>query len=172
MPDDGVRHELVRGELRTMSPAQLPHGLTIMRFAWLLLCHVIDHDLGVLLSPDTGVHLYRDPDTVRVPDIFFVSKARFPVRGLGHGFLRMAPDLAIEVLSLADTEAEIAEKLADYFGAGTRLVWVVDPKARTVAVYRPDAHSYVLAAHERLHGEEVLPGFSCRVEEIFVWLDR
>ncbi|MBX6331464.1 MAG: Uma2 family endonuclease [Gemmatimonadaceae bacterium] len=170
-PDDGMRHELVRGELRTMPLASGPHGAVIMRFAWMLLCHVIDHDLGVLFSPDTGVHLFSDPDTVRAPDISFVSKQRVPPEGIGRGFLRTAPDLAVEVLSPEDTAAGIEEKIADYFGAGTRLVWVVDPKARTVAVYRPGAHAYVLAAHERLEGEEVLPSFSCRVGEIFVWLD-
>ena len=170
MPDDGMRHELVRGELRTMPLASAPHGAVIMRLAIVLGRHVLDRDLGLLFSPDTGVHVFRDPDTVRAPDISFLSKARVPAEGLRRGFLRIAPDLAVEVLSPEDTMAEIEEKIADYFAAGTRLVWVVNPKARTVTVNRPDARPYVLARHERLDGEEIVPGFNCQVGEIFAWV--
>jgi Uma2 family endonuclease len=85
--------------------------------------------------------------------------------------LRIAPDLAVEVLSPDDTVFEIEEKIEDYFAAGSRLVWVINPRTRTVTVYRPEAVPYVLAAHEALQGDDVLPGFSCRVEEIFTWLD-
>lgn len=171
LPDDGMRHELVRGALRTMPLAGAPHGLVVTRFTILLGRHIEEHDLGVLFSPDTGIHLFRDPDTVRAPDICFLSKARIPPDGIRRGFLRTAPDLAVEVLSPDDTVFEIEAKIEDYFAAGSRLVWVINPKTRTATVYRPGAKPYVLATHESLDGEDVLPGFSCRVEEIFTWLD-
>jgi Uma2 family endonuclease len=171
MPEDHMRHELVRGELRTMPLASGPHGLVIMWLGGMLVRHVHEHDLGVVFSPDTGIHLFRDPDTVRAPDISFLSKGRIPPEGIRRGFLRIAPDLAVEVLSPDDTVFEIEEKIEDYFAAGSRLVWVVNPRTRTVTVYRPEAVPYVLSAHEALQGDDVLRGFSCRVAEIFTWLD-
>lgn len=170
MPDHGVWYELVRGELRAMPLASGPHGLVTTTLLGMLWRHAVEHRVGRVFTPDTGVHLFREPDTVRAPDISFLSEARIPPEGIGRGFLRIAPDLAVEVLSPEDTMAEIEEKITDYFAAGTRLVWVVNPRARTVTVYRPDARPYVLGRHERLGGEEIVPGFSCQGEDIFAWI--
>jgi Uma2 family endonuclease len=172
MPDDGMRHELVRGELRTMTPAGGQHGLVITWLTGMLFRYLQEHDMGALFSPDTGFHLASEPDTVRAPDIAFVSDARIPPGGIPRSYPRLTPDLAVEVLSPDDTVFEIEEKVEEYLVTGARLVWVINPKRRTATVYQPGAAARVLAAGDVLDGGEVLPGFACRVADVFTWVDR
>ena len=136
MPDDGLRHELVRGELRTMTRAGHPHGRVAMRVAWPLAQHVEENGLGAVYAAETGFVLETDPDTVRAPDVAFVGRERVEEVGETGGFFPGAPDLAVEVVSPGDTYAEVEGKVAAWLGAGTRMVIVVDPSSSVVRIHR------------------------------------
>jgi Uma2 family endonuclease len=111
--------------------------------------------------------LARKPDTVRGPDVAFVSRVRFERRGdTGKAFVG-APDLAVEVLSPSNTPAAMHAKVADYLAAGSRCVWVVDPESQTVTVYSSLLGPRRLGKAETLDGDDVVPGFRVRVGEIF-----
>lgn len=128
--------------------------------AWQLqYTHVAAHDLGRVFAAETGFILSRQPDTVRAPDVAFISRARLPSPP-PRGFAEMAPDLAVEVLSPEDPLPEVLEKVADWLRAGTRLVWVVDPVRLLARVYRADGSESLLGENEALNGEDVLPTFS------------
>lgn len=164
--DGDKRHELVRGELRTMAPAGFEHGAIGIRIASMLSQWVREHDLGTVVGADTGFVLSRNPDTVRVPDVAFVSKARLAA-GVPKKFFPGAPDLAVEVLSPSDTVEEIEEKVMELLDEGTRLVWVVNPRLKSVTVYRPGPRANVIRGDERLGGEDVVGGFEVGVGELF-----
>lgn len=166
MPDDGHRYELVRGELRQTTPAGFNHGVIVANLTLPLAQHVRAYRLGVACSAGTGFHIASDPDTVRAPDIAFVRRERIPASGRTEKFWRGAPDLAVEVLSPDDTVYETDEKVAAWLEAGAHAVWVVDPKRRTVTIYRAEA-SRTLAESQTLGGDDVVPGFRVAVAEIF-----
>jgi Uma2 family endonuclease len=159
--------ELVRGELRVTPPAGGPHGVAAINLVVLLSNHARATGAGRAFGDGFGYELVRLPHTVRVPDGSFVRAHRLPEEGIGPGLLKLAPDLAIEVLSPSETASELQEKLDDYKAAGTPLVWVVDPMRRTVMVVASDAPVEWLHEADVLEGGEVVPGFSCRVADIF-----
>jgi Uma2 family endonuclease len=162
------RYELVKGELRKMSPAGSEHGAIIVNLTSPLDQYVKANQLGRVFGAETGFKLASDPDTVRALDIAFVRRERIPPTGIPKEYWPGAPDLAIEVLSPRDTVYAVDEKVEEWLAAGARAVWVVNPKRRTVTVYRPQAKAFTLADNEELDGQEVVPGFRCRVAEIFV----
>ncbi|MBI4483674.1 MAG: Uma2 family endonuclease [Acidobacteria bacterium] len=167
MPDDGYRTELVKGELVRMTPVGGRHAqLTGIIYEKVKL-HVAARGLGVVCVGDPGFILSRDPDTVRAPDVAFVSHERIPKEGVPRGYWSGAPDLAVEVVSPHDRYVEILEKIKEYLEAGTRLVWVVDDGARTVTVHRSPKEIETVTEDDALTGGDVLPGFSCLVSEIF-----
>jgi Uma2 family endonuclease len=166
MPNDR-RRELIKGELRTMAPAGFEHGAVITNLAFLLAGHVKAKNLGLVLGAETGFVLSRNPDTVRGADIAFVSIARVPAGARPPGYFPGAPDLAVEVVSPGDTLSEVEDKVDDYLSAGTRLVWVVNPRRKTVTVHRPQAPPRLLGEADTLTGEDVVPDFRCGVAEIF-----
>lgn len=167
--------ELVRGEIRLMSPASGCHGLVAAKVLRLLGNHVEERGLGRCFSDSTG---YRLPiagdteDSVRAPDASVILSAHLPSDEAMTGFLPMAPDLAIEVLSPSDTAATFQEKLDDYLAAGTAALWVLDPARWTVAVHAPDAPVRRLRADDTLDGAPVLPDFQLPVAELFAGLPR
>jgi len=167
MPDDGFRHELVKGELRTMTPAGSKHGSLVIKLASLLLQHVETHALGEVFGPDTGFKIADSPDTVRAPDIAFVRQERIPSGELTEKFWPGAPDLAVEVISPTDTLYELDEKIEEYMASGVTLVWVVNPKKRTVTAYRPGASPEVLSENDQLDGRPLLPTFQYPVAKLF-----
>lgn len=152
--------ELVRGNLVVKEPAGYRHGLVIARLARELANHVEANHLGQILGAETGFTLFRDPDTVRAPDVGFVRRGRVP-HPAPTGFAELAPDLVVEVLSPTDRAGDVLAKVGDWLEAGVRLVWVVDPDARVARIYRPDGREAVIAAGEALDGEDVVPGFRC-----------
>jgi Uma2 family endonuclease len=166
MPNN-QRRELVNGELRTMAPAGFEHGAVITNVAFLLARHVKAQRLGVVLGAETGFILARNPDTVRGADVAFVSTASLPQGPLPTSFFPGAPDLAVEVVSPSDTMVDVENKVDDYLAAGTRLVWVVNPRHKTVTAHRPQTPPQVLGQADTLTGMDVVPGFSCSVSEIF-----
>jgi Uma2 family endonuclease len=165
--NDDMRHELVQGELRTMAPAGGEHGAIGIRTAGPLWAFVEQRKLGVVVGSETGFVLARNPDTVRAPDVAFISAARVPSAGIPQKFWPGAPDLAVEVISPGDTLQEVEEKVDEWLAAGTTLVWVINPKRKRVTVYRPPRSVTILEIGEELDGQDVVPGFKCRVADLF-----
>ncbi|MCA8954269.1 MAG: Uma2 family endonuclease [Planctomycetes bacterium] len=159
------RHELVRGELRSMSAAGWWHGLVVGWVHGQLDKLLAGNRTGFLFGAETGFVLARNPDTVRAPDVAFVTAARIPP--LDRGFFEGPPDLAIEVTSPSDSFATVHEKALAWLDHGTPLVWVVEPKAGTVSVYRARDDVRILAAGDTLTGDDVLPGLALPVAELF-----
>ena len=168
MPSDNFRYELVKGELRKMSPGSYKHGKVIGNLTGPLVQHVREHKLGVVCGAETGFKIAQNPDTVRAPDISFISQAEMDRIGDPDGYWPGAPDLAVEVISPSDTVSEVEEKVQEYLQAGTRLVWVVSPRLLTVTVYRSLTDIKILTVNDTLDGEDVVPGFRFPVNEIFV----
>lgn len=167
MPRGGDRHELIRGELRTMSPSGEEHGIVAGEVYTLVKDHVRAHNLGYVLAAETGFFIAHDPDTVRAPDMAFISARRFPTSGPSPKYSEIAPDLLAEVVSPTDPAAELLAKVQQWLAFGVRLVWVVYPRTRSVIVYRSLAEPNVLTADDEISGEDVLPGFSCKVSDFF-----
>ena len=166
MVADGSRYELSKGELLPMSPVGLEHAGIVMKLGRLVGAYVEQKHLG-FVGTEAGFRLSRDPDTVRAPDVAFVSRERLPKEGVPKKFADFPPDLAVEVLSPEDTASEILPKIEEYLAAGVALAWVVDPATRTVTVYRSLRDIQILSADQELDGGAVLPGFRTRVAEIF-----
>jgi len=160
------RLELVRGELRELAPANEEHGYVTGQLFLVVTQFVKQRQLGFTFAAETGFVLSEEPATVRAPDFAYVSRDRAPERWSRH-FARFVPDVVAEVISPSDTYGEVAQKVQDWLEAGVRVVWVVDPVARTVAVHRPGAAVRVYGEEDTLSGEDVLPGFACKVSEIF-----
>jgi Uma2 family endonuclease len=167
MPDDGSRYELVRGELRKMTPAGSAHGRVAMNVGTALNNHVKAHDLGAVYAAETGFVLSKDPDTVRAPDVAFVGRTRLEAVGEVEGFWPEAPDLAVEVVSPGDTYAEVEEKVFDWLAAGTKMVVVVNPRKRTATVYRSSTDIIALAEDAVLDAGDVVPGLKLPLREVF-----
>lgn len=159
------RTELVRGALIVREPAGYEHGVVAARLAIRLGGHVEAHRLGVVLAAETGFTLFRAPDTVRAPDVAFISTARLP-RDRVRGFAELAPDLVVEVLSPGDSAGEVAEKIDDWLSAGSRLVWIVDPARRSARVHRANGAVLPLTEADAFDGEDVVPGFRCALSDL------
>jgi Uma2 family endonuclease len=167
LPRDGQRHELVRGELRTMPPAGFEHGDLTQVFGSSLGPYVRAHQLGKVVVGDIGFRLTVDPDTVRAPDVAFVCRERVEAAGRVPGYWPGAPDLVVEVISPNDLYTEVDEKIAEWLEHGARLVFVVNPRRQTVAVHRPGQPVRVLAGDALLDGEDVVPGWTLPLRELF-----
>jgi Uma2 family endonuclease len=159
------RTELVRGRLVVREPAGFRHGVVALEIARRLSDFVTSRSLGVVVAAETGFTLFRDPDTVRAPDAAFVRADRVP-QPLPRGYAAFAPDFVVEVLSPDDRAGEVLAKVGDWLDAGVRLVWVLDPDRRVARVYRSDGSEAMIAAENTLDGEDVLPGFTCRLSDL------
>lgn len=167
LPRGRQRYELIRGELKTMSPAGSEHGVVMMRLAWRLAQHVEAGQLGETFGAETGFRIESNPDTVLAPDLAFVSRERIPPEGVPKGYWPGAPDLAVEVISPGDTFTEVADKVAAWLDAGARAVWVANPKRRTITVHRSLTEAVTLSAGDEPDGQDVITGFRCRISDIF-----
>lgn len=168
---ENVHCELVDGVL-----VEKPVGYEESYLAGLILTalnmFVVPRNLGIVTGEAGMVRLF--PGLVRGPDVAFVSKDRLPGGKLpADPIPNLVPDLAVEVLSRSNTVREMERKRREYFEAGVRLVWIVDPVARTVAVYVPDAtEPVILQARETLSGDSVLPGFAMELSALFEHFSR
>jgi len=150
-----------------MTPSGYQHGVIVANVMTFLGPFVRNHQLGVLCGAETGFRIGRAPDTVRAPDVAFIRHAR---RGNpSEAFYEGAPDLAVEVLSPGDTVFEVEEKVTEWLRSGCSMVWVVNPKQRSVTVRQARGAVHVLTEADTLEGGELLPGFAVRVTEIFQW---
>src|SRR5438270_6910604 len=163
-PEDGSQQELVRGEVITMPPAGGLHGVSCNKAGRRIGNFVEDNDRGTVTSNDTGFFTERDPDSVRGPDIAYWSKERLPV--VPVGYIEISPDMVVEVLSPSNTSKKIRVKLKEYFTRGVRLVWVIAPEDRTLTIYRTPDEGRVLHETATVTGEDVLPGFTCRLSDL------
>ena len=163
MPDDGLRHELIKGELLTMPVPKLRHGFVTAKILVLLYNHVTDNNLGLLVG-ESGFHLETGPDTVLGPDIAFVARDR--VGDDMDCFFSGAPDLAVEVLSPSDRRGRVERKTGLYLELGARSVWNVDPRKRTVEVVHADGNRWLLHEGDELV-DDTVPGFRVAVAKIF-----
>jgi Uma2 family endonuclease len=165
-PDDDRRYELVEGRVICMTPVGFQHGRIVMHFGSILHQHVQSRKLGVVMT-EVGFKLASNPDTVRAPDLAFIRQDRIPISA-PRGFWNGPADLAVEVLSPDDRQSDVRTKVEQYLTRGVPLVVVIDPDAETAATCRRSAASAVLHGVERLDLDDVVPGLSCRVEEIFL----
>lgn len=166
LPEDGQRYELVKGELRTMAPAGGMHGVIAVRITLSLGNHVQANGLGAVFAAETGFRIATNPDTVRAPDVAFVSRTRIEQIGLPKGYWPGAPDLAIEVVSPSDSYEAVEEKVLDWLNAGTQMVIVLNPAKRTASVHR-GAQAQLLTEQDTLSGADVVPGWSVLVKDLF-----
>ena len=158
--------ELVRGRLIVREPPGYLHGDTAARILVAMGIHLNTFGGGRVLAAESGFTLFRNPDTVRAPDVAFIRTERLPAPGF-DGFVERSPDIAVEVLSPSDRAGKVREKVTDWITAGARLVWVVDPARRRARVHRCDGGEALLSAENALDGEDVLPGFRLPLSAIF-----
>lgn len=163
---DPRRYELVRGVPQVREPPGGVHARLAARITVRLGQHVEAHQLGTVLV-EAGYLLRASPDTVRGPDVSFISVRRLKPDQIPGQFISGAPDLAVEILSPSSRWPEVEEVLADYFGSGTRLVWVIDPRERRVVVRYPDRPPKIIAGDDALEGEDVVPGFRLAAADLF-----
>ena len=171
LPDDGHHYEIINGELIDMGNSGALHGYVCSTLMILLGGYVRQHNLGAMLDSSTAFKMKNG--NKRSPDIAFFAKERLQgIAVLPSGYLEGAPDLAVEVLSPGNTVEEIDDKLTEYFENGSRLVWVINPTQHYVLVYRsaqePDR---LLKGKDSLDGEEVIPGFTLAIADLFQKLD-
>jgi Uma2 family endonuclease len=163
---DGWQEELVRGEIVVTPPPAHIHGRCQVKIAVRLDGWAESQRRGTVTS-ESGMRTTTDPDSVRAPDVAYWSAERLPPDVVPAVYPNVAADLCVEILSPGNRERDIDEKIREYLTAGVRVVWVVDPEAHTVTVYRQPDAGQVLNATAMLTDDEVLPGFSCRVSEFF-----
>lgn len=149
-----------------MTPAGFEHGEIAQGVGTALRVFVAENRLGVVVAAETGFKIESNPDTVRAADAAFVRAERVPAEK-PRGFYPGAPDLAVEVLSPDDRASEVNDKIQQWLAAGCQVVWVIDPKTRSVTVYHGRRQAEVLRASDTLTGGEVLPGFALPVEQVF-----
>ncbi len=158
--------ELVEGRIEPMSPTGGEHGFLEFRLGRHLGNFVDERRLGWVTGGEVGLYTRRDPDTVRGADVVFVSRARLPERP-SRGYLAVAPELVVEVLSPDDRWQDVRAKLDEYFAVGVERVWIVEPKNQAVLVYRSPVEFARLGLPDTLEGEGVLAGFRLPVAQLF-----
>src|SRR5262245_56313561 len=157
--------ELVNGRIVPLPPTSADHGFVETRLAGRLLVYAESTGRGEVMSGEAGIYIRRNPDTVRAPDAAFISNERLAQRR-SSSYLDVAPELVVEVLSLDARRSEVTEKIEDYFEAGVVRVWIVDPKARKLHVYRSPTEIEQFGEDQILTDEEILPGFRLIISEL------
>lgn len=171
-PKDRV--ELVDGEVvpkygveGPLSPTSGGHGAIVSDLSFALERHVRSRRLGRVFTDPTTFVISEVPKRIRCPDVAFVRADRLSAGLSLSGFIRLAPDLAAEVISPSEPKKHVERKIAQYLEAGVRLVWRIDPRPRDVTVYTPDGAVVRLAESDALDGADVVPGFALLVAELF-----
>ena len=150
-----------------MSPTGYKHGRYEGRFYKYLEAFVKPKQLGEVAVGEVGIYIRRNPDTVRAADVAFISNERYAQQKQEEGFLEVAPELIVEVMSPDDRWSDVKQKWREYFSIGVKLVWVADPMARTVSAHRSLTDVREFTEADSLTGDDVLPGFSVAVASLF-----
>lgn len=166
LPDDGLRHELVRGKLTSKPLPGMQHGLTVAGFGASLGTFVKNHNLGRTMTR-SGYVLSFNPDTVRAPDVSFVHRDRIEKNEIVEGYRSGAPDLVVEVISASDGYTEVEEKLMGWLEGGCQLVMIVNPYLHVVKSYWSPEEVTVYEVGDVLNGGAVVPGWELPVDELF-----
>ena len=164
---DGKRYELIEGALFETSPAGTEHGRIAMKAGVMLYRFVRPRRLGEVFAADTGFVISSEPDTVRAPDVAFVAADRIPSSGVPAGYMRLAPDLVVEVVSPSDAASDLQSKVYAWLDAGCRLVWVVYPATRSVTIFRSRHDVRALSEEDTLDGSPLFDAFNLGVRELF-----
>ena len=160
------RCELVRGKIVMLSPTGNRHGIIELGFGKVLEDFVRPRQLGVVMVGEVGIYTRRKPDSVRGADVLFISNERYS-QVSSQGYLDVAPELIVEVLSPDDRWADMNRKLQEYFAVGVKLVWVADPDSRMVYAYRATTDVREFGEGDSLPGDDVLPSFNVPVVNLF-----
>ncbi|MEW5985634.1 MAG: Uma2 family endonuclease [Chloroflexota bacterium] len=160
--------ELVEGVIVRMSPVKDNHGIVELNVGAELRVFVRRHKLGHVGVGEIGIYTRRRPDTVRAADVLFISHERYNQRSKKRGYLDVAPELVVEILSPSDAWAEVMDKTQEYFAIGVAMVWIVDPSKRRVYVYRSLTNVRHFSESDKLPGDEILPGLDLPVATLFV----
>ena len=160
------RCELIRGEITDMTPPGGSHGLITMEIAFAVRAWAQTHG-GNVYAAETGFVLERNPDTVRAPDVAYISAQRLD-EARTPKYIPIPPDFVAEVLSPSDKADAVDQKVQWWLDHGVKLVWVADPANRSVTSYRPDGRAHLYRHDDVLSGEDVMPGLSVPIREIFV----
>jgi Uma2 family endonuclease len=163
----GVKGELIRGVLYETMPAGGRHGDVAGALLSEVRVYVRPRRMGRVGGADTGILLERNPDTVREPDMYYISAEKLPLDVEVAGYYEVVPDLVAEVFSPSETHTEFNAKIQMWLDFGVRMVLAILPATRTVAVHQPDRPAATLTYDDTLDGGDVLPGFSCPVRDIF-----
>ena len=167
MPDDGNRYELNQGVLVMMSPAGSEHGSVAGNLFGELFNHVRSLNLGRTYAADTGFRISSSPDTVRAPDAAFVSHERLATIEPTDGYLPLAPDLVVEVVSPNDSSSAVESKAKQWLDAGTKIVLVADPANQSLRVYRDKSQIQVLEAGQVFESGDVCKNWRLSVNDVF-----
>ena len=159
-------HELVEGRIVLMSPTGNRHGEIEINIGAELRAFVRSQKLGRVQVGEVGIFTGRDPDTVRAADILYISNERY-AQQRSPGYLTVAPELIVEILSANERWTDVTQKLREYFDIGVRLVWIVDPEAQRIYAYRSLTEVREFTDDDELSDDELLPGFSTPVAELF-----
>jgi len=165
LPKGEHRYELVKGVLLTMSPSGSDHGRVTMNLSLLLANYIKANNLGIAFAAETGFKLEHNPDTVLAPDFAFIRKQRSAQRSTGY--LEMAPDLAVEVISSTKSRRKAERKTTQWLSFGVQSVWLVSCQDRTVELVSTDGNRTLFRESDELLDERVVPGFRIAVAEIF-----
>ena len=160
------RWELVEGRIVEMSPVKKRHGRILARLAHRFEEHVERNRLGEVYVGDVGFILRRNPDTVRAPDLAFIRKERLPALEEEEGFSAVVPDLAVEIPSPSDRWTEVEAKIAEYFAAGVKAIWIVDPSRDEVRSFHPGKAVRTLAKADTLEEPELVPGLKLSLADL------
>ena len=164
---EGVRGELIRGVLHETVGAGLEHGEIAANLIILIGGFVKAGRLGRVVGTDVGIWLDRNPDTVREPDVAFISAEKLPLDVRVRGYSEVVPDLVVEIISPNDRPVAVNDKAQMWLRYGVRLVLLVDPETRTVVALPADGPPQTLTEDDTLNLDPALPGFTCPVRDIF-----
>jgi len=160
-------YELVDGRLEELNVSNISSAVGVKIMSRLDV-HVSEHDLGIVFSSESYYRCFpKRARNARKPDVSFIRKDRLPIDWFDQGMFTVAPDLAVEVISRHDTYVQVAGKTAEYIDAGVKLIWEVNPREWNILVHRLDGTISKLFENDTLSGEDVVPGFKCRVGDLF-----
>ena len=158
--------ELVAGRLVPMSPTGGEHGFIELQIAYHLKNFVSTNKIGWVLTGEVGIYTRRNPDSVRGADVVFISKKRLPQKPQ-KGFLQVAPELVVEILSPPEPLQEIQQKIKEYLDIGVKWIWIVHPNQRTITIYQPANKRQTFTEMESVIGEDILTGLEIEISALF-----